>query len=685
MDSSEEFAGTFYSNLRSLITLVDHLRDAGLQKYIRLPRIVTLGLQSSGKSSVLESIVGLNFLPRNEGVCTRRPLELRLVHEENQTQPWAIFEGNTTRYTEFEKVREQIERLTDDRAGKNKGIVDDPIILTIHSSTCPDLTLIDLPGITRIPIKNSDQPADIEKITKEMAYRYISDPRTIILCVIAANTDISTSESLLMANKVDKTGIRTLGVITKIDIMDRGTNAKKVLMGQEVALRLGFIGVKNRSQEDINNNVRVGAALREEQEYFAQHPVYSTMPPGYLGTDVLTQRLTQILFNHIKHFLPEILKETMYRIKECDERLKELGPSTPVEPKQRTQLLWNMITDYCETFKNTIRGKFERRSNSRIAKDLAGGVTIKHYFNTLLEDYSGNYNATQDYSNEDIQRIMAQHEGDNIPGFPSVDVLLFLLQPQLERLKSPVLDCLMDVHSYLDQLAHKIVERVFYRFPTMAGEIGDISSHVLVKEREACKSIVENLIDAEEGYIFTNDVEYLAKRTDLIPKSDAKVARNPENVFVDEIRSRIDTYFRIVVRNVRDTVPKIIGYFLVRSVMDKLQMELYESINRSETILNLLSEPAHITTERDNIKKQLQTLRKAEKILKHDPNLAAQANSIEDEILKAANEQATSEEPKKKLDDLKDDTTPPPVIQKVDKQPSGGSGLFSGGKSKGLF
>mmetsp|Transcript_13179 Transcript_13179/g.13285 ORF Transcript_13179/g.13285 Transcript_13179/m.13285 type:complete len:336 (-) Transcript_13179:43-1050(-) len=328
-------------------------------------------------------------------------------------------------------------------------------------------------------------------------------------------------------------------------------------------------------------------------------------------------------------------------------------------------MLWNMITDYCETFKNTIRGKFERRGNSRIAKDLAGGVTIKHYFNTLLEDYSGNYNATEDYSNEEIQRIMAQHEGDNIPGFPSVDVLLFLLQPQLEMIKGPVLDCLNNVHSYLDQLSHKIIERVFYRFPSLVAEIGDISSHVLIKERENCRIIVEELVDSEEGYIFTNDVEYLAKRTDLIPKSDNKVPKTPESLFVDEIRSRIDTYFRIVVRNVRDTVPKIIGYFLVRSVMDKMQMQLYEAINRSETVLNLLSEPAHITTERENIRKQLSTLRKAEKILKHDPNLALQANSIEDEISKIESEASESgtakkiaEEKKKPEDDVRPSKTP---------------------------
>lgn len=121
---------------------------------INLPRIAVCGQQSSGKSSVLESIVGIDFLPRGSGVVTRRPLELRLVHESNpQTIPWGVFgEIPDRKFTDFDKVREAIEFLTDKVAGKNKNIVDNPITLTIHSHTCPDLTLIDLPGITRIPL-----------------------------------------------------------------------------------------------------------------------------------------------------------------------------------------------------------------------------------------------------------------------------------------------------------------------------------------------------------------------------------------------------------------------------------------------------------------------------------------------------------------------------------------------------
>lgn len=182
-------------------------------------------------------------------------------------------------------------------------------------------------------------------------------------------------------------------------------------------------------------------------------------------------------------------------------------------------------------------------------------------------------------------------------------------------------------------MAHKLIERIFYRFPSLAHEISDIASHVLYKEREGCREIVENMVDSEETYVFTNDLDYMTARTDIIPKSDGK-PKSAELMFVDEIRCRIDSYFRVVIRTVRDSVPKVIGTFLVRSVMDKIQMELYERINMTESILSKLSEPPHISAERDMLKNQLITLRKAEKIMKHDPQLAQEAESIEEEIRK---------------------------------------------------
>ena len=112
-----------------------------------------------------------------------------------------------------------------------------------------------------------------------------------------------------MARELDPRGLRTVGVITKIDIMDRGTNAKKMLSGADVPLRLGYVGVKNRSQQDINDNMSVRDAIEKEKHYFSVHPVYSTIDSKLLGTDTLTTKLTKVLFTHIKHNLPEITKE----------------------------------------------------------------------------------------------------------------------------------------------------------------------------------------------------------------------------------------------------------------------------------------------------------------------------------------------------------------------------------------
>ena len=157
---------------------------------------------------------------------TRTPLEIRLVHvapkKGEEFKPYAYFGTQKDKiYYDFNTdVKRRIEEITDERAGKNKNIVDDLITLTIFSSSCPNLTLIDLPGITKVPLENSDQPENIEQITKDLTKKYIKDSMCIILCVIPINQDLSVSDALQLSREYDKDGHRTFGVLTKIDIMD---------------------------------------------------------------------------------------------------------------------------------------------------------------------------------------------------------------------------------------------------------------------------------------------------------------------------------------------------------------------------------------------------------------------------------------------------------------------------------
>ena len=643
-DTKEDKDNILFQKLRKLINLIDQLRDCGVNEYIKLPRICSLGTQSSGKSSVLESIVGLDFLPRGDGVVTRRPLELRLCHI-NHGEPWAVFEEvKGEKFTDFNKVRETIESLTDKVCVGEKNIVDNPIILNVYSQTCPDLTLVDLPGVTRVPV--GKQPKNIEEITKNMARRYVSDPLTIILCVIAANSDIATSDGLMLAKQIDTGGVRTIGVLTKLDIMDAGTDARKALMNEEIPLKLGYVGVKNRSKQDLNNKLPMSEMVKKEKEFFRNHPVYKNMPIGYLGTDILIQKLTKIYFKIIRENLPRIIKAINDRMKEAEEELSSLGNPMPIDDAGKMSLLWTMLNEYCDIFRNVLKGKYD---NKRLAflKD-EGGYKIKVLYKKLLNEFTNDFKATAGYTDDNINYALTIHEGDSIPGFPSVDAFTYLLKPQLERLREPIEEMFNEIYQYIDFLSGKILEKTFARFPQIINDMGDFINNFLNNEKTKTKYLVDSIVDMEINYLFTNDYEYLNNFTTFIPKNQnsnnnqnninnpkGNIQNNNNNnlnndnfqqmdaktIFIKEIRNRIEAYFKLIVRNLRDSIPKIIGNNLIKSIEDNMQIELYNQLYKSNEMVSLLSEPEHIAERRKDLTELIRVMRNAQKVIKRDPDL----------------------------------------------------------------
>ena len=247
------------TTMEGLIPVINQLQDVFHtigESPIDLPQIVVIGSQSSGKSSVLESIVGRDFLPRGSGIVTRRPLVLQLHNTagsgsgeagSGDGEEWGEFlHLKGEKFTDFDAIRVEIARETDAMTGQNKGISPHPINLAIYSPNVLNLTLVDLPGITKVPV--GDQPADIEAQIRAMCMQFIGNPNALILAVTPANSDIANSDALQMAKAVDRDGTRTLGVLTKLDLMDRGTNALDALQGRVIPLRLGYVAVINRSQ-----------------------------------------------------------------------------------------------------------------------------------------------------------------------------------------------------------------------------------------------------------------------------------------------------------------------------------------------------------------------------------------------------------------------------------------------------
>lgn len=191
-------------------------------------------------------------------------------------------------------------------------------------------------------------------------------------------------------------------------------------------------------------------------------------------------------------------------------------------------------------------------------------------------------------------------------------------------IKEPALDCLQDVYIYLEGLAEEIATRIFTRFPGLVGEILEIVSKVLAEERDATKEILEDIIDSEQGYLFTNDYDYLTNRTDIVTdkkRPEDRQRLSSQSIFVLELRQRIDQYFGLVIRNVRDRVPKTIGYFLVHNCQNKVQFHLYNEINSNKELANALGEHPTIAEERIKLKKRLEILTRSSKVLLRDPDI----------------------------------------------------------------
>ena len=517
-------------------------------------------------------------------------------------------------------MKQKIEQLTDKVCGNSKNIVNKPIILTVYSSWVPNLTLVDLPGITRVAIEG--QPENIEEITKKMATRYCQDSKTIILCVVPANQDLSTQDSLNMARKLDPLGNRTLGVLTKVDIMDEGTDCSKILKNEEIKLKLGYVAVKGRSQLDIKKNMKVVEAKKKEMEFFAKHPVYSSMPSHLLGTSSLINSLSTVFFDVVKSELPKIKNEILIRKKECKDKLDLIGEDFPETEELKLELIFQLVRRFKQMFETEVNGKYchenekenaSKKKNSKFKQERIS-FQIQEIFESFFSEYTKpGFKVCDEYSDADIRKAVDYYHGDSIPGFPSFDSFLYLVDPMLKKLSFPITSMLKECSKIIEAIGSDMIRFIFGKFIRLQEIILRIFSEFVKKLTGSTRKILLNLIACEENYIFTNDVSMYDAATED-PKA-LRTAVETNNMLIYELRVKVNRYFNIVVRNLRDAIPKIIGRFLMQKINERLEFEILNKLNQINYCLDTLEENQSVTDERKKLKKMFRVLSKAEDLL----------------------------------------------------------------------
>lgn len=336
-------------------------------------------------------------------------------------------------FHDFRKIKEEIERETDRLVGKNKGVSPVPINLKIYSPRVLNLTLVDLPGITRVPV--GDQPSDIEAQLRRMILSYIEKPNSLILAVTPANTDLTNSDALQLARSVDGEGTRTIGVVSKIDLMDKGTHALDILQGRVVPLKLGFVGVVNRSQQDIITEKSIQESLKDEQKFFANHALYKPLAHK-CGTPYLAKTLNKLLMNHIRNCLPDLKIRINKMLQDAKQELQSYGDPLYDTHNSQGALLLQILTKFASDYKDTIDGKLTDKLS---VNELYGGARINYIFFEVFGACLYRMDPLDGLTLNDIRTAIKNASGPRTSLFvPEVSFEL-LVKKQIERLLKPSL------------------------------------------------------------------------------------------------------------------------------------------------------------------------------------------------------------------------------------------------------
>ncbi|XP_031690733.1 dynamin-3 isoform X7 [Oncorhynchus tshawytscha] len=489
--------------MEDLIPLINKLQDAfssiGQSCNLDLPQIAVVGGQSAGKSSVLENFVGRDFLPRGSGIVTRRPLILQLCFNKAEYAEFLHCKGR--KFVDFEEVRAEIEAETDRITGSNKGISPIPINLRVYSPNVLNLTLIDLPGMTKVAV--GDQPLDIEHQIRDMLLQFITKESCLILAVTPANQDLANSDALKIAKEVDPQGLRTIGVITKLDLMDEGTDAKDILENKLLPLRRGYIGVVNRSQKDIDGRKDIRAALAAERKFFLSHPGYRHMAER-MGTPHLQKQLNQQLTNHIRDTLPGLRSKLQSQVLSLEKEVEEYKNFRPDDPTRKTKALLQMVQQFGVDFEKRIEGSGDQVDTA----ELSGGAKINRIFHERFP-----FELVKIVFDEKELRREISHAIKNVHGVRTglfTPDLAFeaIVKKQIIKLKEPCIKCIDLVIQELINTVRQCTNKLG-SYPRLREETERIVT-TYVREREGkTKDQVMLLIDIELSYINTNHEDFI--------------------------------------------------------------------------------------------------------------------------------------------------------------------------------
>ncbi|KAF3689568.1 Interferon-induced GTP-binding protein Mx Interferon-inducible Mx protein [Channa argus] len=606
----------YEEKVRPCIDLIDSLRSLGVEEDLALPAIAVIGDQSSGKSSVLEALSGV-ALPRGTGIVTRCPLELKMKrNKEGETWYGKIsYQSYNEEIKNPADVEEKIREAQVKITGDDQGISEDSISLEIASPDVPDLTLIDLPGIVRVAVKN--QPVNIGDQIKRLIQKFITKQETICLVVVPSNVDIATTEALKMAQEVDPIGERTLGILTKPDLVDKGTEdmVVKIVRNEEILLRKGYMIVKCRGQNEIKNNVSLSESIEREKAFFKEHSYFQTLyDEGQATVPKLAEKLTLELVHHIQKSLPRLEEQIEKNLAQTQTQLYKYGNGAPCDTSERLAFLIDTVAAFTQDAISLTTGE-----------ELKCGFRSCLFF--MLRKEFGAWKDTIERSgvtfNWNIEREVAQYEqryrGRELPGFINYKTFEAIVQEHIKKLEEPAILKLKEVAETVKKELFKLVQRSFVGFPNLI-KMAQINIEAIRKEKEIVADSMLRTQFKMEQIVYTQDSTYSKKigkrkREDdqVLLSSNKIVMKNTGDTrtTLKEMMIHLKSYYQIVGQRLADQIPLVIRYQMLQESTIELRRQMLHMLQDKEKIEPLLQESTEIKSERIHYQKRHKRLSKA--------------------------------------------------------------------------
>jgi hypothetical protein len=580
----------------------------------KLPQVVTVGGQSGGKSSTANGLLGLDLFLTGSGIVTRTPIHLQMTNDKdlNETKIEFIDNNNniekiisigvTPTEDELNIVREEIKIQTIKRAGPRSGISDIPIIIRVSSPKIHDLSVVDLPGLTFEANADEDQAEDIDVQITNMIKKYIENPRSIILLIIQATNDIGSEATTKIVKSVDPKGLRTIGVFTKIDLMNKGTDVSRYLVENS---NHNYYAIKNRSPKECKK-YDISQSIKLEQDFFNNHPVYSKMEnKNRLGIVNLVLSLKKILIEKIRLTMPDIIKEMNKREQEVLDVLKILGPGIPISTQEQLTRITILISDFCQ--------EYNRRFHESDIKDNVGSQ-LKDSFDVFRQSINA-FDPFIEYSDEYINNIMKNCQGDHMASpIPTITILEKCLK---DPNKKPILklfnmieECLKSIQNIIINVVVDLCQKESYsRFPKFTNSIKEqIINKLLPKLYLETNAQLETSLNSENYYIWTD--EPIFQRLLMNMQFDKGIEKeHPLKILLKEYYKNVKIY-------VKNNIPKLIKYCFVRVVEECMFETLLDTIIKLQQQESLLNENSETMIKRKMYETQRNKIIESKKILK---------------------------------------------------------------------